>query len=279
MAGVNTPTSPDAWALDVLGVAPDTVIPTALLLQATTKAGTVEGDAPAVRVPKINLDADVQPVKEGDEIPEADPDLSEIVLLTAKVGELVRVSREQLSQPDASKVISHEMKRAITYKCDWMVLQQPAPTSPAVWPPAGLLAKATVAGNITDNLDTLIDAFAAIENTPGGQVSHIIANPLAYAQLRKFKKGTASEESLLGAGTEAGPKTLLSVPVLTTSAMPVDKVLVLDKNQVLSAYGDLMIARSAEHYFNRDSYALRATWRWGVGFSDVEAGQVLTVVP
>lgn len=279
MAGVNTQTSPDAWGLDVLGVAPNAVIPDALLLQATSKAGFVEGDAPYVRVPRINLDDDVQPVREGADIPEADPDLSELILLTVKVAELIKVSREQLAQPSALDVISHEVKRSMTYKADSMVLNSPTPVSPEVWPPAGLLAKATVAGNITDNLDALIDAFAAIENTPGGQTTHIIANPLAYAELRKFKKATASNESLLGAGTEAGPKTLLSVPVLTTSAMPVNKVLVLDKTQVLSAYGNLMLAKSDQHYFGSDSIAIRATWRFGVGFSNFEAGQVLTVVP
>ena len=160
---------------------------------------------------------------------------------------------------------------------DWALLQQPAPVGPATHPPAGLLSKAADAGAIATSLDALIDAVAVIESLPGGQATHIIANPSAYAALRQFKKGTGSNESLLGAGTEAGPKTLLSLPVFTTSAMPADKLLVLDKAQVLSAYGDFKFARSDDYYFGSDNVALRATLRFGAGPVDADAIQVLTV--
>ena len=277
MPTMATPTSPEAFGLDVLGIAPKTVIPTALIIQATTRAGTVEGDEPAVRVPAINLDASVGFVAEGANIPEANPELAEVVILTGKVAELIKVSREQLAQPSALDVISHEIRRSLIAKADWALLQQPAPVAPATNPPSGLLAHATDAGDIEDNLDALVDVIAAIEGLPGGVATHIIAHPLAYAAVRKLKKATASNESLVGAGVEAGQKTLLSVPVLTTSAMPIDKIAVLDKNQVLSAYGDVKVARSDDFYFGSDNVALRATFRFGAGFIEPHAVQVLTV--
>lgn len=277
MATIATPDSPKAFGLDVLGVAPKEAIPTALIVQASTRAGFVEGDSPAVRVPRINLDADVHPVPEGEDIPVADPALSEIVVLTVKVAELIKVSREQLRQPDAVEVIMHEIKRSLTYKADSMFAAQEAPVDPATWPPAGLIARGTNAGEIADNLDAVVDAVAAIESTPGGEATHILAHPLAYAEVRKYKTATDSEVSLVGAGTEAGPKTLLSLPVLTTSAMPEDKIVVLDKSQVLSAYGDVLLARSDEYFFGGDNVALRATFRFGIGLTDAKAVQVLSI--
>lgn len=277
MSTVTTPTSPKAFALDVLGIAPAKVIPTAVIMQATTKAGEVEGDEPAVRVPAINLDDSVGFVAEGSNIPEAEPDLAELVILTGKIAELIKVSREQLAQPSALDVITNEIKRSLIAKADWALLQQPAPVSPATHPPAGLLAHATVAGTLSGDLDELVDAVAAIEALPAGAATHIIASPEAYATVRKMKTATDSNVSLVGAGVESGQKTLLSIPVLTTSAMPDNKLLVLDKNQVLSAYGQVMVARSDDYYFGSDNVALRATFRFGAGFVDAQAGQLLTV--
>ncbi len=270
-------TQKGAWGMDVLGLPALETIPDALIMSCSHKAGVVEGDAPYVRIPKINLDDDVHPVREGDDIPEAEPDRSEIVVLTVKVAELIKVSREQLAQPEAIETITHEIRRALTYKADAMFAAQPAPVAPEVWPPAGLLPRATAAGDIVDNLDALVDAVALIENTPGGQATHIIANPLAWAAVRKYKKGTGSNESLVGAGTEAGPKSLLSLPVITRSPLPEDVLMVIDKNQVLSAYGDVLVARSDEFYFGSDNVALRATFRFGIALNHPDAVQVLTV--
>ena len=85
MTKVLTPTSPEAYALDVLGLAPEQTIPNSVLVACTTKAGEVEGDDVFVRVPAINLDDSTGFVPEGDDIPEADPDLSELVIATGEI--------------------------------------------------------------------------------------------------------------------------------------------------------------------------------------------------
>lgn len=277
MATVTTVTSDKAWSPDVAGRAPTQVIPTALIITATTRAGVVEGDEPAVRVPAINLDAAVGFVAEGANIPEANPDLAELVIHTGKIAELIKVSREQLVQNDSNALISHEMRRSMIAKADWALLSQPAPTAPATTPPAGLLAHATDAGEIEGNLDALIDVIAVIEGLPGGVATHIIASPEAYATVRKMKTATDSNMSLVGAGVQAGVKTLLDIPVLTTSAMPEDQIMVIDKNQILSAYGDVKYAVSNDFYFGSDNVALRCTFRFGAGFIEPKAVQVLTI--
>uniref|UniRef100_UPI00111C5733 phage major capsid protein n=1 Tax=Mycobacterium avium TaxID=1764 RepID=UPI00111C5733 len=243
----------------------------------TSKAGEVEGDEPAVRVPAVNLDDSTGFVPEGDDINEADPDLSELVILTGKVAVLVRLSREQLAQPAALDVISAEIKRSMLAKVDWAFLQQPSPVAPETHPPGGLLAYATAAGTVADNLDAVIDAVAAIEALPAGQVTNIVASPDSWAALSKLKQADTSNMSLIGAGTESPTKTLLSIPVTVTSAMPANKILLVDRNKTLSAYGQLLVARSDDYYFGSDNVAMRATFRFGAGFVDRKAGQILTV--
>ncbi|GAB4971527.1 phage major capsid protein [Mycobacterium avium subsp. hominissuis] len=277
MVNITTPTSPKAFALDVLGLAPEQTIPQSVLITCTSKAGEVEGDEPAVRVPAVNLDDSTGFVPEGDDINEADPDLSELVILTGKVAVLVRLSREQLAQPAALDVISAEIKRSMLAKVDWAFLQQPSPVAPETHPPGGLLAYATAAGTVADNLDAVIDAVAAIEALPAGQVTNIVASPDSWAALSKLKQADTSNMSLIGAGTESPTKTLLSIPVTVTSAMPANKILLVDRNKTLSAYGQLLVARSDDYYFGSDNVAMRATFRFGAGFVDRKAGQILTV--
>lgn len=276
MAKVITPTSPEAFALDVLGVAPEQTIPQSVLILATTKAGEVEGDDVFVRVPAINLDADTGFVPEGNDIPESDPDLSELVLATGKIAVLVRISREQLAQPAVQDVVTAEIKRSVLKKVDWALLQQPSPVAPANFPPAGLIAKATDGGTVTDNLDAVIDVVASIEAL-GGSCTNIIAAPDAWASLAKLKDEDTSNRSLIGAGVESAQRTLLSIPVNVTSAMPEGKFLAVDKTKTLSAYGQIQVSRSEHAYFSSDSLALRATLRFGAGFMQSGAGVVLDV--
>ncbi|MHC9295627.1 phage major capsid protein [Mycobacterium sp. LTG2003] len=278
MTTVTTTGSPKAWGLDVLGVKPEQVIPEALILQITSKAGFVEGDSPAVRVPAIRIDPDdIGFVPEGQNIDEADPELAELVLHTGKIAHLIKVSREQIAQPEALTTILQGQKRALIAKADKAMLQTAAPVAPATYPPAGLLAHAQDAGPVGTNLDALIDAETLVTSLPGGVATHVLASPNSYAYVRKLRKGTGSNENLLGAGTESGPKTVLGLPALITSAMPDNKIAVIDKGQILSAYGDVMVARSDEFYFDSDNVALRATFRFGVGLLDPQAVQVLTL--
>lgn len=281
MAVSTTTSSAKAWGLDVLGVAPNKVIPNALILTATSKAGEVEGDEPAVRVPAVRTDDAIGFVAEGAPIPESDQELDEVVIHTGKVAQLIKVSREQLAQPDALTAILNGQRRDLTAKADRAFLTQPVPVGPATTPPAGLLHFAQDAGEIDANLDALIDAQTLVNSV--GDVSGedlpviVIASPNSYAYVRKLRKGTGSNEYQLGAGVEVGPPYLLGMPVYVKKSMPENKIIVLDRSQVLSAYGDVQVARSDDFYFGSDNVALRATFRFGVGVLDPQAVQVLTI--
>jgi len=260
VATTTTITSPHAWSPDVTGFLPGDVVPDAIILAASTIAGTVEGDEPAVRIPFVADDGDAGFVAEGAEIPDTDPDLDETVVLTGKVAKLSRFSREQLEQPNAAKLIVDSMSRSVTRKGNRAFLANPA-GGPG---PVGLLNAGIteIVTPIEANLDLITEAIAMIE-TADGTATQIIASPAAWADLSRLKKSTDSNESLLGAGTETVERRLESLPVLVTNAMPAGQLLVLDKSTVLSAVGDVKLARSEHAYFSSDSIGVRVTWRAG----------------
>ncbi|MGE9806915.1 phage major capsid protein [Janibacter sp. G1551] len=263
MATESTFTSAKAWSPDLSTFAPGDVIPDALILQITTKAGAVEGDEPAVRVAYVD-DAAAGFEAEGDDIAEANPSLSEVVVHTGKVAQLVRLSREQWAQAGTSGMLSESVRRAIVTKANMALLSQVAPTLPAVTPPAGLLNVAGIetGGAVADDLDVLIDLIATLEGN-GSNPSHIVLDPTGWASLRKFKTGTGSAQSLLGAGAQDSVRTLLDLPVLVTPAMTAGTGLVVDKSAIVSAVGSVLLAQSEHAYFASDSIGLRCTFRFG----------------
>ena len=211
---------------------------------------------------------------EGQPIPESDQELDELAIHTGKIAQLIKVSREQLSQPDALTAILNGQRRDLTAKADRAFLQQPAPVAPANTPPAGLLHFAQDAGPIVGNLDALIDAQTLVNSV--GDVSGedlpviVIASPNSYAYVRKLRKGTGATSISWARVSRWGRRTCSACP--RSKSMPDNKIIVLDRSQVLSAYGDVQqVARSDEFYFGSDNVALRATFRFGVGVLDPQA--------
>lgn len=279
MSTATTRTSTEAWSMDVRGFPAVDVIPDALILKASTVAGVVEGDDVAVRVPYAN-DATATFVAEGADIAEADPELAECVVLTGKVAQLVRVSREQLAQADASSLLTASMSRAVTRAANAAFIAQAAPTAPALTPPAGLLniAGITNGGAIATNLDKLVDAVAGIE-ADYGTATHIICDPSAWASLSKVKSQTGAATALLGAGVEAGARQLLGLPVLISPSVGAGKLLVLDRSAIVSAVGQVRLAKSDQAYFSSDSVGLRCTFRFGANVVHPARIVKMTVTP
>lgn len=263
MATETTTTSAFAWRPDVSTFAASDVIPDAIILQASNVAGSIEGDAPAVRVAYVD-DATAQFTAEADVIPESDPALNEVLVHTAKITQLIRLSNEQYRQPGTGSELSDSVRRAVIKKANEAFLAQPAPTGGAVAPTAGLLNVAGIndGGAIADSLDGLIDLIAELE-ADGSTPSHIILDPVGWASLRKFKTATGQATSLLGAGTTDAQRMLLDLPVLVTPAMTAGTGLVIDRTAIPSAVGTVNVATSDQVYFTSDSIALRATWRIG----------------
>src|SRR4051794_28962993 len=92
------PPTEAAWRPDTTALAPEQVLADSLILKVTTKIGVVEGDEPVVRCAYV-VDAPAGFVAEGAPISDAQPTLSEVAIGTGKVAQLIKVSREQASQP------------------------------------------------------------------------------------------------------------------------------------------------------------------------------------
>lgn len=263
MATETTKTSAKAWSPDITAFAPSEAIPEALVLQTSTVVGRIEGDEPAVRVAYVD-DADADFVAEGAEIPEDDPALSEVLVHTGKVAQLVRLSREQYAQAQTPQMLAESVRRAVTKRANLAYIAQAAPTSPAVTPPAGLVNVAGIEEGdaVASDLDALVDLIATLESN-GATPSHILVDPIAWASLRKFKTGTGSAQTLLGAGTTDATKSLLDLPVIVTSALAGGTGLVIDRSAIVSAVGDVQLATSSDVYFASDSIGIRCTFRFG----------------
>jgi HK97 family phage major capsid protein len=266
----NTAGSEKAFHLDVRGVAPKDIVPEAFILQVATRAGAVEGDEPAVLVPFLSLEDAPDYVAEANAIDESDPDDSQVVIHTGKLGLLVPISREQLGIEDTATLLSDAVRRAMVRKANRAFLAQAAPTPPATTPPAGILNQGITSINTSiqtaQSLDPVIDAVATIEDA-GGVASHILASPQSWAYLSKLKDG--NDLPLIGSGTNAGPRTLQSLPVLVDRDVTEWSLVVLDKRAILSVYGQILVARSEDYGFNKDVVYVRATWRAGQQVSDV----------
>jgi hypothetical protein len=100
-----TTNSAPAWRPDLFEFSPTDAVPDALILQLSTVAGTVDGDEPSVHVGYID-DATAVFKAEGATLDESQPGLNEVVVHTAKLTQLVRLSREQYYHPPARR--SHQ---------------------------------------------------------------------------------------------------------------------------------------------------------------------------
>ena len=258
-----TNTSATAWSPDLTIHHPGDVIPEALIMQTSTVAGRVEGDAPAVRVAYVD-DAEATFTAEGADIPEADSDLDEALVFTGKISRLMSVSREQFHQEGTAAQLSQSVQRALARKANEAYLTQAAPTGSNVTPPAGILnIDGLETGDPIDgDMDALIDLIAGLESN-GATPSHILIDPTGWATLRKLKTGEGANTALLGAGVSDAERRLLDLPVIVADALTENTGIILDSTAVVSAVGDIQIAQSEHLYFNSDSIALRATWRIG----------------
>lgn len=266
MAVQTTATSTKAWAPDIRVFSPDEAVPDALIFNATTVVTQeLEGDAPQARIPWVD-DDEAEFVAEGEEIQESDPELAETVVSTKKLSKLIRISREQWQQEQTSRMLSTSSSQAIIKRANRALLTEPVAGAGELAVPTGLIHVGLEVhpDAITEatGLDPLADTLGQLEANGASQLM-IIADPIAWSQLRKLK--TTTKESLLGAGVADLEKRLFGIPVTTVAGVPdlAGQLLVVDKSAIPSAVGQVQVAASEHTYFESDSIALRTTWRIG----------------
>jgi HK97 family phage major capsid protein len=289
MAEILTTTSPTAWRPDQIAyIDVNDMIPQALPLLAGTPAGVIEGDQPAIRVPFVLDDGAVSFVAEGDTIPENDPTPGEVVITTAKLAQLTKLSRESFQQSaNVAQMLYQSMTRALTRKANAAFLGNAVTAGQ----PTGLLnlAGITQVGELGANLDLISDAMATIVSE-GGQPTHILTDPLTWALIAKMKSTSGGALPVLAPATEAPKPRLFGLDVLIDRDIPhvapngttagSGTLVVVDKRDILTAWSPVAVELSRDVYFDSDSYALRGRLR--LGWSPVRPERVAvvtTVIP
>ncbi|ORW23670.1 major capsid protein [Mycolicibacter nonchromogenicus] len=260
MTILTTGTADYPWRPDSTFFAPTDAVPSALLLQTTTVAGSIEGDTPSVRVAFVKDAESADYVAEGTPIESDEPDLDEVVLNAKRITRLVTLSTQQYRQTETATQVSQSVARDLVQKADNAFLGDSLSD-----PSTGLLNVDGVidGGEVVDNLDVLVDLIAELENN-GAQPSAIIVDPLTWASLRKLKKGGDEiNASLLGAGVTDARPLLLSLPVLRSRWLPAGTGLVADRSQIVSAVGPVEVAVSEHAAFASHAVQMRATWSVG----------------
>jgi hypothetical protein len=133
VATLQTRTSAFRWRPDVSVFHPADVVPTALIMVASTVSGAIEGDEPSLRLAYVE-DDEAQFTAEADQIPEAAPELAEVTVYTGMITQLIRVSNGQYRQEGTDVQLSQSAQRAVIKKADEAFSAQPAPTPPNTQP-------------------------------------------------------------------------------------------------------------------------------------------------
>lgn len=248
------------------------VVPDALIHQIATVVGSLEGDAPVVRVPYVKADPTASFVPEGDEIDLEDPTLDEISVRTAKIAILNKTSTEAASYAEGNEIVATSLARAVTVKANNALLANPVTSGQ----PTGLLSLAGIVdgGTLGTDLDVLADAITALE-VNGGTATHIVADPASWGAIRNLKTATGSNQPLIGAPADQAERRLFGIPVVVTPQMTAGTLLVVDSNEIIAVAGDIKLATSDQAYFSSDSLARRVTWR--LGWTVVNADRIAKV--
>lgn len=269
---MTTTTAGEAWAPNVVAsFDPDDKLGEALIVQAATRVGEVEGDEPSLLVPYVSADPEADLVAEATAIDLKDVTTAQLAISTYKVAVVTRMSHELTRQPRAAERIANSLRRSVTRKADDVFLNN-------VTDPTGLLSIAGVptAGDLGTDLWAAYDAVAAIE-ADGGEATHLLINPLDWAALAKIPQGTGSNASLLTDVHNAAERRLAGVSVIVHNAVTQGTALMLDRSEVVAALGPLRLARSEDAFFTMDAVGIRATWRIGWGVVRPARLQKLTV--
>lgn len=114
-----TTNTPEGWSPNVVSTYnPDDMLADALIVQAATLAGHVDGDEPAVLVPYVATDPEAGFVPEGEAIPMESVGSAQVAITTDKVAVLTRMSRELTTHPGAAERIANSVRRSVTAKAD-----------------------------------------------------------------------------------------------------------------------------------------------------------------
>lgn len=255
-------------------------IPDALILQHATQGPAVTGDAPLMRIPYVgDIDADI--TAEGAAIAETTPPLSELTVSTKKLALLTVLSNESVATDGVEPLFTDALRRGITRKADALFLAN-TPTiteGGATTEPAGIAATPGIiqGGAITGTtgLSPLLALLGTLGDN-GAAPSAIITGHGTWAKLLQLTDANGRPIVAPDVANAPAPA-LYGIPVTLNAQAPANTIVVIDRNEVLASCSPVTIATSTERYFDRDSTAVRITFRAGFGILHPNRCGIVTV--
>lgn len=230
-------------------------------------ATTVVTGAKAYRVPLVTADASAAFVEEGAEITPSQPTLAELTIVPTKCAGLTVISRElsEDSSPQALEIVGGSLSRDIARRVDesfFAGLAAPAPAGLTTLAGIQTVTEATA----FENLDAFAESIALAE-TVGSTIDHFVVSPMTALTLSKVRVATGSNQMLLGQdATAAGQRRILGVPVLVSQYVADETAWAIDSSRVwLVVRSDATVETDSSVFFTKDSVAVKATMRVGVG--------------
>lgn len=239
---------------------------------AATTATVVTTTSSEFRVPKVTESPSASWVREGEEIGVSGAKFDELVIRPAKIAGLTVISNELAddSSPEAAEQVGQRLALDIAAKLDHAYL------STVTGAEADIAARglehqaATVlptAADFADGLDIFTDAVFEAE-THGANITHWLANPADARTLTKLKESDGSNRQLLQPDpTQPGQRVIDGKILLTHNSVTAGRIWGVDQSQILLVIRqDADVTTSDAAYFSKDSLAVRAVMRVGLGF-------------
>ena len=247
---------------NLTAVQPGEAIPTALVMDCTTVMAEIEGDEPTARIAYAG-DAAANIVKEGEAISRDTPTISELVVSTQKVAVLTVVSRESYSHAGVAEMLGNGIGRGIIKKADALFFTGNPTTGGKGIKGLSKMTGLADGGTLSSDLTPIIDAIATVSGN-GGNPTHIIMNMASWAHLLKLKAADGRPLINPDVANSTQPQ-LFGLPVRINAQCPANEIYIIDRDEIISAVGDVLTDVSRERYFDSDSVGIRATFRYGFG--------------
>ncbi len=247
----------------------DLIVRPALAASVAAQVSTIiRTESHDFRIPVVTSDASVGWVAEGAEIGVSDPAVSEIVVTPKKVGGVVTISRElaEDSSPEAAQIVGDGLAREIAKALDSAFFGNTVTNGPS-----GLLSLTTSTATEAASSFTTLDSFASAIFTAegvGAQVDSFVTSPAEALGLATLKEQSGSTKPLLGSDPSLpGRRTVYGKPLLVSAAVGVKTAWAIPKDRVfLIIRSDSKVEVDRSVFFTKDSVAVKATMRVGIGF-------------
>lgn len=236
------------------------------------------------RAPVVATDPSAAWTNEGEEIAVSDATLDEITATPKKLAALSVVSSELAndSSPAAIEAIGAGIVRDLVRKVDQALFSNAGTKAPKGLTSLTGTTDVLLAGGATwSNVDPFSSAQIQVAGKTNATITAWVANSATVSKLANLKRGTGSNEPLLGTDpTQPGRRVILGIPVIISDYLADDLVYgVSNATSYLIVREDATVEQDTSVFFTSDRVAIRAKSRLDFAFADPRTIAKIQVTP